>query len=233
MAYDYQPSPNKSSRDGQIIDMIVLHATASGYASALSWLRNPQPAHPKDRVSTHYLIAKSGHVAQLVTDDQAAWHAGVASWHGHTNINERSIGIELENDDSGHDPYPPAQLAACRDLCTSKIAAYAILRANVVRHLDIAVPKGRKTDPAGFPFADFVASLYAAPAPAPAAPDPARYRVVDIHISQKQSGGPPYAGTLAAGALVEIDMIYPNNMCHMKNNAGFIPISAIEPAGNG
>jgi len=166
---EYLASPNHSSRGGTAITMILLHATVGSYTSSLDWLRNPQTKNPDDRVSTHYLIRRDGHIAQLVADDQTAWHAGRARWHGITAINEASIGIELENANDGHDPYPAAQLDAARLLCRSLIAAYHILRANVVRHLDVATPAGRKTDPAGFPWPAFVDGLYA---PAVAAPEP-------------------------------------------------------------
>lgn len=149
------PSPNHSSRNGHAISMLVLHATVGSYASSLAWLRDPA-----SKVSSHYLIRKDGAIAQLVPDERAAWHAGRATWLGVTDINAVSLGIELENANTGTDPYPAAQLRAAHDLCQDKIARYNIERADVVRHLDIAVPKGRKTDPAGFPWPAFADSLY-------------------------------------------------------------------------
>lgn len=148
-------SPNHNPRSDIDISMLVLHATVGSARSALTWLCNPA-----SKASTHYLIDKTGHIYQLVADDQVAWHAGRASWHGVTTINERSIGIELENANDGRDPYPATQLAACHDLCQSLIARFNIERADVVRHLDVAMPRGRKTDPAGFPWPYFADSLY-------------------------------------------------------------------------
>jgi hypothetical protein len=169
-------SPNHGPRNGNAISMIVLHATVGSVASALAWLTNPA-----NRVSSHYVIDKAGHISQLVQDEDAAWHAGRAKWHGVTDINAVSLGVELENANDGRDPYPPAQLAAAHWLCQDKIARYNIERADVVRHLDIAIPRGRKTDPAGFPWPLFADSLYmdAPPLPPPhPAPNPLRhYRV--------------------------------------------------------
>src|SRR5689334_5602184 len=91
-------SSNYGSRSNHDISMIVLHATVGSAASALAWLTNPAA-----RVSAHYVIEKSGHIHQPVADKYAAWHAGRASWHGQTAINECSIGIELVNDNSGRD----------------------------------------------------------------------------------------------------------------------------------
>lgn len=156
-------SPNYSSRDGTDISMICLHATVGSGPSSLSWLCNPQPNNPDACVSTHYLIYKTGKIYQLVDDSEASWHAGKSTWKGlgSAAIQKCSLGVELENSNSGRDPYPKVQLDALRWLCQDKIARYHITQDMVVRHLDIATPKGRKTDPAGFPFAQFVSSLYA------------------------------------------------------------------------
>lgn len=155
-------SPNHSPRNGMDIDMLVLHATVGKAKSALEWLVNPAPdGDPKLRVSTHYLIDKQGTIYQLVSDALAAWHAGVSSWHGEGHINERSIGIELENKNDGKDPYPPAQIQALIWLARTKVQQYAIPQHNVVRHMDVA--PGRKSDPAGFPFAEFVTTVYGKP----------------------------------------------------------------------
>jgi hypothetical protein len=111
-------SPNHGPRNGHAISMIVLHATVGSVRSALAWLTNPA-----SRVSSHYVIDKTGHISQLVQDEDAAWHAGRARWHGLTDINAVSLGIELENANNGRDPYPPAQLAAAHWLCQDKIVA--------------------------------------------------------------------------------------------------------------
>src|SRR5690242_17065325 len=158
-------SPNHSPRDGRAITILVLHATAGSARSALAWLTNPL-----SRVSAHYLIEKTGRVYQLVPDEEIAWHAGRASWHGETAINEVSIGIELENANDGRDPYPTQQLEALKELARTEVARYRIAPEMVVRHLDIALPKGRKTDPAGFPWAEFMGQLFPQTPPPPDRP---------------------------------------------------------------
>lgn len=88
------------------------------------------------------------------------------------SCNPVSIGIELENLNTGRDPYPPAQYSATLELVRYLVSKYNIPRSQLVRHLDIA-PK-RKTDPAGFPWERFVAEVYAAgPAPTPPPAQPA------------------------------------------------------------
>jgi N-acetyl-anhydromuramyl-L-alanine amidase AmpD len=151
-------SPNHSSRNGSAIKMIVLHATAGSYESSLQWLCNPA-----SQVSTHYLIDRDGSIDQLVPDSLAAWHAGRSAWMGMKSeqIQHCSIGIELVNRNNGHDIYPDAQLASASALCRDMIARYNIERADVVRHKDIAIPKGRKSDPAApFPWPAFADRLY-------------------------------------------------------------------------
>lgn len=165
-------SPNHSSRGGHPIGMIVMHATGGSAASALNWL-----CAPASQVSSHVVIDKSGHIYELVPDDLTAWHAGVSQWRGLEvwgtapdgrripSINPVSLGIELENADTGHDPYPEAQLVAAAWLCREKIARYQITRANVARHLDVAIPHGRKSDPAGLDWDAFLARVFTPPAP--------------------------------------------------------------------
>jgi hypothetical protein len=161
-------SPNHSSRNGHAISMLVLHSTAGGAQSSLNWLCSPASG-----VSSHFVITKAGTIYRLVNEERAAWHAGRASWHGVTDCNAASLGIELENANDGRDPYPPAQLSSCRDLCRSLVARYHIARGDVVRHLDIAMPHGRKTDPANFPdFDAFVGSMFTDAPPGSSQPPP-------------------------------------------------------------
>jgi N-acetyl-anhydromuramyl-L-alanine amidase AmpD len=158
-------SPNYSPRGQQKISMIVLHATAGTARSALAWLTNPAA-----RVSAHYLIDKSGHTYQLVRDENTAWHAGRASWHGQTKINELSLGVELENANDGRDPYPQEQIDALLQLTQEKVSQYNIAPDMITRHLDVAVPRGRKRDPAGFPWPEFISRLFPNATPPSARP---------------------------------------------------------------
>ncbi len=189
-------SPNHSSRRGRDIDMLVLHSTVGSAAASLSWLRS---AHSK--VSIHYLITKTGTIYQLVPDHLSAWHAGKSRWRNRsaTDIALGSIGIELENKNTGIDPYPLAQTTALLELSRSLVVKYAILSDMVVRHLDIAVPVGRKSDPAGFPWLHFMSSLYV--------PQPTAYRVrVDTQIGatvrEHASARSERLMSIAAGTLI-------------------------------
>src|SRR5262249_38089995 len=92
------PSPNSEERkSGLRADMIILHYTG---------LADPQRAltllcDPNSKLSCHYMVYEDGDVIQMVPEAQRAWHAGVSSWEGETDINSRSIGIEIANPGHG------------------------------------------------------------------------------------------------------------------------------------
>ena len=137
-----RPSPNHDAR-GAGIDMLVLHYTGmvSGEA-ALSRLCDPEA-----RVSAHYMIDEDGTIFALVPEDRRAWHAGVSYWAGQTNINARSIGIELVNPghEFGYRAFPATQIAALTTLCHSILVRHPIPSARVLGHSDVA--PARKEDP--------------------------------------------------------------------------------------
>ncbi|WP_164008225.1 N-acetylmuramoyl-L-alanine amidase [Pyxidicoccus trucidator] len=139
------PSPNQNERGGKDIDTIVMHHTASNNGAAdLAWMRNP-----KSEVSAHYMIDRDGKIYQLVGDEKRAWHAGKGELHGvPSDINSRSIGIELVNDGSGKTAFPDAQYKALIQLTGHLKQKYNVPMKNIVGHADVAVPKGRKNDPA-------------------------------------------------------------------------------------
>ena len=121
-----EPSPNFDERTGLARpDMIVLHYTG---------MQSPHDAlhrlcDPKARVSSHYLVLENGSILQFVPEAKRAWHAGVSSWDGDTDINSRSIGIEIANPghDFGYPDFPKRQIAAVITLCR------AILTRNIIR----------------------------------------------------------------------------------------------------
>ena len=138
------PSPNFNERGGKDIDTIVLHHTASNNgAGDLAHMRNP-----KAEVSAHYMVDRDGKIYQLVNDSKRAWHAGPSQLHGQpTDVNGRSIGIEIVNDGGGKTPYTEAQYKALTQLTGYLKQQYNVPMNNIVGHKDVAVPKGRKSDP--------------------------------------------------------------------------------------
>ena len=138
-------SPNFGERRGGApVDMLVLHYTGCPSAeSALLWMCSPD-----SQVSAHYLVDEDGEIIQLVDEAARAWHAGAAFWAGETDINSRSVGIEIQN--PGHlecppPPYPNVQMEAVITLCRDIMVRHGISPLRVVGHSDVA--PARKTDP--------------------------------------------------------------------------------------
>jgi N-acetylmuramoyl-L-alanine amidase len=151
IATEVIPSPNHGERrDSRRPGMLILHYTGMPDArESLEWLRNPT-----SEVSAHYFVFENGDVAQLVPEARRAWHAGAGSWNGETDINSRSIGIEIAN--PGHDgdlpPFPEAQIARVIALARDVAVRWSIPPERVLAHSDIA--PGRKQDPGErFPWA--------------------------------------------------------------------------------
>ena len=144
------PSPNFSYRlPGYQIDTIVLHATGTKtLAGTVGCFRDPN-----SHVSAHFVVGRNGTVVQMVALENCAWHAGNSWIDGHAHVNEDSIGIEMVNEDTGHQPYPDAQYQAVASLVYDLQSRYSIRDDHVVSHAQIARPVGRKSDPEGFNFA--------------------------------------------------------------------------------
>lgn len=138
------PSPNHDARPvGVVLDTLILHYTGMPSAErALLWL-----ADPHSRVSCHYLISEDGSIFQLVAENRRAWHAGASFWLGDSDINSRSIGIEIHNPghDAGYPDFPPEQMRVLAGLCRDIMARWNIPSERVLAHSDIA-PR-RKRDP--------------------------------------------------------------------------------------
>jgi len=149
-AVERVPSPNHDARrEAGRVDMIVLHYTEMASAkAAVSWL-----CDPASRVSAHYLVAADGAIVAMVDEERRAWHAGVSAWDGSSDVNSRSIGIEL--DSPGHAPeapaFPDAQIVALLDLLAGIRTRWPVPRRGVVAHSDVA-PLRKKDPGEGFPW---------------------------------------------------------------------------------
>jgi N-acetylmuramoyl-L-alanine amidase len=139
-----RPSPNHNERQAGVVpNMIVLHYTGMADAeAALARLCSAQ-----SEVSTHYFVFEDGRIIQCVPEALRAWHAGSAGWAGETDINSRSIGVEIANPghDSGYPDFPRRQMAAVIALCRGIIARRGIRPDRVLAHSDVA--PARKKDP--------------------------------------------------------------------------------------
>ena len=160
-----QASPNHGERKCGPVDILLLHYTGMADAGqALDRLCDPQSG-----VSCHYFIHEDGRIVRLVGEDQRAWHAGASCWAGESDINSRSIGVEIANyghaalggedwsdqvvyDRSALPPFPGPQIDAVIALGRDILARHAIPPQRVLAHSDVA-PQ-RKADPGeAFPWA--------------------------------------------------------------------------------
>ncbi|WP_340619279.1 N-acetylmuramoyl-L-alanine amidase [Xenorhabdus siamensis] len=136
---------------------LVMHYTALNFKKSIEALTG-------ESVSVHYLVPNPDdqtykeagfegvRIFNLVDEIERAWHAGVSSWSGRSNLNDTAIGIEVVNeasDDCGvmtFPPYHPDQVNAIKELAINILQRYPdITPTHVIGHSDIAV--GRKSDP--------------------------------------------------------------------------------------
>lgn len=133
------------AQDSRVL-FLVLHFTNEDFGRSLRVLT-------QGPVSSHYLVAEDGTIYELVDEGRRAWHAGVSSWRGNTQLNASSIGIEIVNmglqgpveDPASFAEYPKAQIDAVLELCKDIVRRHGIRPERVVGHSDIA-PQ-RKVDP--------------------------------------------------------------------------------------
>jgi N-acetylmuramoyl-L-alanine amidase len=78
-----------------------------------------------------------------VDEAARAWHAGAGAWGAVTDVNSRSIGIEIDND--GRSPFSEPAMAALERLLPGVMARWSIPPERVIGHSDMA-PE-RKADP--------------------------------------------------------------------------------------
>ena len=164
---DVVASPHHGARIGCTApDAIVLHYTGlPGGERDEAWRRDPGGealkwlCDPRSQVSAHYLIEEDGRIIQLVPEARRAWHAGLSSWRGATDVNSLSIGVEIVNPGhtAGLPHFPGRQIDGVIALCRDLITRHNIAPVRVLAHSDVS--PGRKVDPGErFPWAELALS---------------------------------------------------------------------------
>lgn len=142
------------------IQFIIIHYTAGSNEISIKELLS-------ERVSSHYLVLSGNDekIYNLVPDNERAWHAGISSFRGRSNLNDTSIGIEIVNEGILKDyiNYPTynlyehyiefeaKQIEKVGQLVKELADKYKIPARNILGHSDIA--PSRKKDPgAKFPW---------------------------------------------------------------------------------
>lgn len=133
-------TPNRSSRHGERVRLLVWHETAGPYAGSIAWLRNPA-----SQASAHLVVREDGAEAtQLVHLAEKAWHA--------VAYNPVSVGVEHANT-TAKGYASDAQLHASARIFGWLCLHYGIPPryarhgegAGVCRHLDLGVLGGGHT----------------------------------------------------------------------------------------
>ena len=143
VSYDIRESPNHNARRAGPTDILLLHYT--GMRSAEDALQ--RLCDPETQVSSHWVVDEDGRIIRLVDETRRAWHAGRAAWAGETDINSRSVGIEIVNPghEFGYRAFAEPQIEALIDLCLEILSRHPIPPQRVLAHSDVA--PDRKEDP--------------------------------------------------------------------------------------
>ena len=139
----FSPNFDNKNRSKNTIKILVIHYT--GMQSERESLK--KLCNSKSKVSSHYLINRSGKIYRLVNDNRTAWHAGKSCWGKYKNLNKSSIGIELVNKGHrfGYTNFSTEQIISLKKISKIIIKKYKIKNRNIVGHSDIAPL--RKVDP--------------------------------------------------------------------------------------
>lgn len=135
----YTPFPPGDVRD-TTNNYIVLHYDEGlNEAATFRHLR-------RKRNSYHYFIRRDGTVHKLIDPKYQASHAGSSLWNGLYGLNRYSIGVCLQND--GITDYTDIQYTSLLWLIKIQKQRFNdITEEKIIGHSDIAIPRGRKSDP--------------------------------------------------------------------------------------
>ena len=93
------------------------------------------------------MISRNGTIFNLLCPSYKAWHSGKSKWEKKNNLNDYSIGIELENKGHkfGYQNFTNIQYLSLKKLINFMKNNYYIIDKNIIFHSDIA--PNRKKDP--------------------------------------------------------------------------------------
>ena len=151
-------SPNFDARpESSVVDLLVLHNISiplgsygggeieSLFVNRLNTSKKEFKSLNGLKVSSHFLIKRTGVIIQFVSICDRAWHAGSSCFFGKENCNNYSIGIELEGTDL--EPFTKYQYIMLNKLIESVSSFFPSVR-HLTGHSFIA--PSRKTDPGPF-----------------------------------------------------------------------------------
>lgn len=238
-----------SSREDQPILAIIAHDTErpNDNSNSIAYLqRGGALDNGSDRkVSIHVLIAENGDSYQMVSDQQAANHAGYGTLtvngrtyknaKGFYNLNTCTLGFELERTKGTTKPYPEAQLLSAgywinlwRDRHGANLALY--------RHAE--VDPTRRSDPTGLTIAtleDYAKKAARLMAEVPTPEKPLQYRMLVPQVVYtarllgsrfaSDAKGKPFV--IDSGVEVPIGDIT-GDWAWIATGIGFVPVNTIK-----
>lgn len=144
-ALPYMESPNKSSRNGRVPYLVVVHRPVGTYGPSINWLRNP-----KSDASCHVITEGRGsgvdRATQLVPWNLKSWSC--------VAFNSMSYNVEVDDDAWDGDDYSAFFSAAhvCAWIChkTGIPAGWTqqpLSKPGITRHIDLGRAGGGHSDP--------------------------------------------------------------------------------------
>lgn len=165
-----------ATRSGAV-ESVIIHATHGRVGS----LSTSEAAFLRDspNVSAHYLIGRDGLLFVILPETYLAWHSGDCEPNAFEN--NTSIGIELHA--ATTEEITPAQKSTLATLLREINTRHRVPSTLMRSHRSVAVPAGRKSDPATWNDADlnaWIATTLNSPAPSPLFRGPVLTFVPDV-----------------------------------------------------
>ena len=153
---DHRVSFGMRPETGRTIEAIIIHSVFNKSGGDKYNVKRILKQFRQYRVSSHYIIARSGKIFRLVDEKNVSFQAGKSCLpDGQTSVNQCSIGIELVTTDDVSDKPTDKQVKSLTALVKDIQHRHNIKY--VLRHSDIA-PE-RKTDPWNLNWEDFQKKL--------------------------------------------------------------------------
>lgn len=126
---------------GNLKKYIILHDTAS--QPKTTWENIIKFFKRKDEISIHFTVNYDGQIIQLADEDDRCFHVGRSSYGTDKDLNHCSIGIEVFHNGQ---PFTNIQREATIWLIKDLMKRHHVPVHRVLRHADVAWPRGRKQD---------------------------------------------------------------------------------------
>lgn len=121
------------------VDMLMFHCSAQNGERIIAALEDYE-------LSCHYIIDENAEIIKVIDENKRAYHAGTGFWRGiDSDLNSRSIGIEISSLSLGQEAYSEAQIQKLIHFANKLIRKYKIHPEMIVGHSDTAPL--RKPDP--------------------------------------------------------------------------------------